>query len=50
MHNLSIEVEKAVLSASNCLSGSPYSFPLDDAGLMRMKEIGQVLIDIQKKA
>ena len=49
MHNLTPEVERAVLNASNCLSGSPYSFPLDDSGLMRMKEIGQVLIDIQSK-
>lgn len=37
-HNLTPEFEKAVLSASNYLSGNPYSFPLGDAGLMPMKE------------
>jgi len=49
MADLSREVESAIRAASSCLSGSPYSFPIDDAGLMRMKEIGESLINIQKK-
>ena len=49
MTEISREVESAIRAASGCLSGSPYSFPIDDAGLMRMKEIGESLISIQKK-
>ena len=49
MAELKREVEVAIRSASGCLQGSPYSFPIDDAGLMRMKEIGESLINIQKK-
>ena len=49
MAELSREVESAIRAASGCLEGSPYSFPIDDAGLMRMKEIGESLINIQKK-
>ena len=49
MAELSREVESAIRAASGCLAGSPYSFPIDDAGLMRMKEIGESLINIQKK-
>ena len=43
------EIESAIKSASSCLSGSPYSFPVDEAGLMRLKEIGESLVNIQKK-
>lgn len=49
MAELKSEVESAIRSASGCLEGSPYSFPIDDAGLMRMKEIGESLVNIQKK-
>jgi Fic family protein len=46
---LTHEVEMAIKAASGCLHGSPYSFPIDDAGLMRMKEIGEALINIKAK-
>jgi Fic family protein len=49
MADLAHEVEVAIRAASGCLEGSPYSFPIDDAGLMRMKEIGESLVSIQKK-
>ena len=49
MAELTHEVESAIRAASGCLEGSPYSFPLDEAGLMRMKEIGESLVNIQKK-
>jgi Fic family protein len=49
MSELPNEVASAIKAASGCLAGSPYSFPIDDAGLMRMKEIGESLISIQKK-
>lgn len=49
MTELTREVESAIRAASGCLRGSPYSFPLDEAGLMRMKEIGESLVNIQKK-
>ena len=49
MAGLAHEVEVAIRAASGCLEGSPYSFPIDDAGLMRMKEIGESLVSIQKK-
>lgn len=43
------EIESAIKSASSCLYGSPYSFPVDESGLMRLKEIGESLVNIQKK-
>ena len=49
MTKLTVEVESAIRAASGCLIGSPYSFPLDEAGLMRMKEIGESLINIKAK-
>jgi Fic family protein len=49
MSSLSKEIEAAIRSASGCLEGSPYSFPVDESGLMRLKEIGESLINIQKK-
>ena len=49
MVEIADEVRKAIAVASGALYGSPYSFPVDDSGMMRMKEIGQVLLDIQKK-
>jgi Fic family protein len=49
MAELLPEVASAIKAASGCLEGSPYSFPIDDAGLMRMKEIGESLINIQNK-
>jgi Fic family protein len=49
MAGLTREIETAIRAASGCLEGSPYSFPIDDAGLMRMKEIGESLINIQQK-
>ena len=49
MAELAHDVELAIRAASGCLEGSPYSFPIDDAGLMRMKEIGESLVNIQKK-
>ena len=49
MNELLPEVASAIRAASGCLAGSPYSFPIDDAGLMRMKEIGESLINIQNK-
>jgi Fic family protein len=49
MAELKREVESAIRAASGCLEGSPYSFPIDEPGLMRMKEIGESLVNIQKK-
>jgi len=49
MATLNPEVEAAIKAASSCLYGSPYSFPIDDPGLNRMKEIGESLVAIQKK-
>jgi Fic family protein len=39
----------AIRQANSCLSGSPYSFPEDDAGLQRLADIGKSLLEIQKK-
>ena len=39
----------AIRQANSCLSGSPYSFPEDEAGLQRLADIGKSLLEIQKK-
>lgn len=49
MTALNPKVEAAIRAVSSCLHGSPYSFPIDDAGLMRMEVIGESLINIQNK-
>ena len=41
------EVANALRRSNNCLVGSPYLFPEDEAGLQRLEEIGKSLIEIQ---